>query len=76
MLSFVEKTLYVNEEAITFEFNGIEDGEWLIETQSNRILFLSFSDVESFKHLKDSLRVGRLSTIVAVKYFFYKVLLN
>ncbi len=60
LVYFIEKTLFVNEEAIMFEFNGMEDGEWLIETQSNRILFLSFSDVESSKHLKYSLKVGHL----------------
>ena len=76
LLSCVDKALYVNEEAITFEFNGIEDGEWLIETQSNRILFLSFSDAESSKNLRDSLTVGHLFYKLCFKNFtnYYRIL--
>ena len=47
----------MNEEPLDLELNG-DDGDWVIETQPDRILFLSFPDTESSEALKNLLTVS------------------
>ena len=47
----------MSNDPVLLEFNG-EESDWPIETQPDRILFLSFPDSESSELLKESLTVS------------------
>ncbi len=50
------KTLFVSGEPVVLDLNG-EDGDWLIETEPDRILFISLSGDGASDILKHSLKV-------------------
>jgi len=43
-----------------------KDGEWLIETESDRVLLITFPDVESQKELLDTLTVIISSSFIKI----------
>jgi len=60
---YTVKSLFVGEEPVVFTLNGEDESVWMIETESDRILFLSFSsdsgigDNNVANHLKNYLTV-------------------
>ena len=53
--------MFVNDDPFILNLKN-KDGEWLIETQPDRVLLITFPDVESQKELLETLTVIRPSS--------------